>query len=386
MRKFAFFTVFFLVCFSLFGQTLEEKPNEYKIFVSPIAGYGREKDNDYFYKQLGYEVFFQHHIVVESQDGSNYIFQGTIEPVGGGPIKEPIPDHFDGQRESYNAISEKAFPPVKNAPGRREYFSIEKSEEIYFLDPSGGDGSASSEIKAQMEEKGYYFILEMLDSGTGDVLGTKKLLFFVTDASVSELVSIIVYDLLSDIHVVPAVKRRGDSRDRWLYFETSALWMPKIYYDGYEAMNLLGFGMKLSMEFHFISFMSLSAGAQITQEQFTVSDIELTELTMEVPVAIKFVFKIDDNYALEPYGGASWNYSIGKKVEPSKYSWFAGIQLGIKDRSETGMFVIDPRFSMDFYDSFIPNEPNENIGYRRYCMQLGLGYKFGAIQKKTKLK
>jgi hypothetical protein len=383
MRKFAFFTVFFLVCFSLFGQTLEEKPNEYKIFVSPIAGYGREKDNDYFYKQLGYEVFFQHHMVVESQDGSNYIFQGTIEPVGGGPIKEPIPDHFDGQRESYNAISEKAFPPVKNAPGRREYFSIEKSEEIYFLDPTGGDGSASSEIKAQMEEKGYYFILEMLDSGTGDVLGKKKLLFFVTDASVSELVSIIVYDLLSDIPVVPVVKR-GDSRDRWLYFETSAVWMPKIYYGGYEAMNLLGFGMKLGMEFHFISLMSLGVGVQITQEQIAVPAMEeIADLTMEIPAAIKFVFKIDDNYALEPYGGASWNNSVGGKIQPSKYSWFAGVQFGIKDISETGMFVIDPRFSMDFYDSSVLNG---SVAYKRYCFQLGLGYKFGAIQKKTKVK
>jgi len=382
MRKFAFFTVFFLVCFSLFGQTLEEKPNEYKIYVSPIAGYGREKDNDYFYKQLGYEVFFQHHTVVESQDSSNYIFKGTIEPVGGGPIKEPIPDQTDGQRENYNAISEKAFPPVKNAPGRREYFSIEKSEDIYFLDPTGGDGSASSEIKAQMEEKGYYFILEMLDSGTGDVLGTKKLLFFVTDASVSKLVSIIVYDLLSDISAVPVVKR-GDSRDRWLYFETSALWMPKIYYGGYESMNLLGFGMKLGMEFHFISLMSLGAGVQITQEKIIVPDMEITDLTMETPVVIKFVFKIDDNYALEPYGGAAWNKSIGGKIQPSKYSWLAGVQFGIKDISETGMFVIDPRFSMDFYDSSVLNG---SVAYKRYCFQLGLGYKFGAIQKKTKLK
>jgi hypothetical protein len=378
MRKFAFFTVFFLVCFSLFGQTTEQKPNEYKIYVSPIAGYGREKDNDYFYKKLGYEVFFQHHIVVESQSDSNYIFKGTIEPVGGGPIKEPTPDHFDGQKENYNAISERAFPPVKNAPGRHEYFSIEKSEDIYFLDPAGGDGSASSEIKAQMEEKGYYFILEMLDSRTEDVLGTKKLLFFVTDASVSELVSIIVYDLLSDIPAVPVVKR-GDSRDRWLYFETSALWMPKIYYGEYESTSLVGFGMKFGMEFHFISLMSLAVGAQITQEQIIVPDMEITDLTMEVPVAIKFVLKIDNNYALEPYGGAAWNKSIGGKIQPSQYSWFAGVQFGIKDISETGMFVIDPRFSMDFYDSSVLDG---SVVYKRYNFQLGLGYKFGVIQKK----
>jgi hypothetical protein len=375
MRKFAFFTVFFLVCFSLFGQTTEQKPNEYKIFVSPIAGYGREKDKDYFYKQVGYEVFFQHHIVVESQGDSSYIFKGTIEPVGGGPIKEPNSDRSDGQKDNYSAISEKAFPPVKNAPGRREFFSIEKSEEIYFLDPTGGDGSSSSEILAQMEEEGYYFTLELLDSGSGKALGKKKMLFFVTDASVSKLVSIIVHDLLSDIPVVPA--KRGDSRDRWMYFETSLLWMPKIYYDGYDEISLLGLGMKLGFEFHFTRFMSLAVGAQATQE--FVSAYNVTDFVLEAPVALKFLLKIDNNYSLEPYGGAAYNYSVTGKIQPSKYSWFAGVQFGIKDRSETGMFVIDPRFSMDFFNSSILDE---NFEYKRCSIQLGIGYKFGFIQKK----
>jgi hypothetical protein len=375
MRKFTFFTVFFLVCFSIFGQTTEQKPNEYKIFVSPIAGYGREKDKDYFYKQLGYEVFFQHHMVVESQSESNYIFKGTIEPVGGGPIKDPASARSDGQKENYNAISEKAFPPVKNSPGRREYFSIEKSEDIYFLDPTGGDGSASSETLAQMEEEGYYFTLELLDSASGEALGKKKLLFLVTDDSVSKLVSIIVYDLLSDIPVVPV--KRGDSRDRWMYFETSLLWMPKIYYDGYDELSLLGLGMKLGFEFHFSKFMSLAVGAQATQEYVSVYNV--TDFVLEAPVALKFLLKLDNNYSLEPYGGASYNYSVTGKIQPSKYSWFAGVQLGIKDSSETGMFVIDPRFSMDFYNTSILGE---NFEYKRCSIQLGVGYKFGFIQKK----
>jgi len=376
MRKFTFFTVFFLVCFSIFGQTSTRKPDEYKIYVSPIAGYGKEKDNDYFYKQLGFEVFFQHHIVVESPDGSNYVFRGRIEPVSGVPIKESTSDEADRQRENYNAISEKAFPPVKNAPGRREYFSIESSEEIYFLD-SKGESGISPEVRAQMEEKGYYFILELLDSRTGEVIGKKKMLFFVTDASVSKLVSIVVYDLLAIIPTLPA--KRGDSRDRWLYFEVSPLWMAKIYYDGYEDKKLLGFGMKLGMEFHFARFLSLAAGGQATPETISPSSGSVSDFLLEVPVALKFVFKVDNNYSLEPYGGAALNYSIVNKIQPSKYSWFAGVQFGIKDRSETGMFVIDPRFSMDFYDSSVSGEK-----YKRYSAQLGLGYKFGVIQKKTR--
>jgi len=402
MRKFTFFTAFFLVCFSIFGQTSEqtseqvagqtsEQKPEYKIYVSPIAGYGKEKDNDYFYKQLNYEVFFENHIVVDSPDGSNYTLRGTIEPVSGVPFKGTVSSQTDEQKDSYKAIFKKAFPPVKNAPDRREYFSIEKSEEIYFIDSKGDSGSIS-EISKQMEEKGYYFILELLDSRKGEVIGEKKMLFYVTDASVSKLISIIVSDLLAGIQTVPSKRGRGygDSSDRWLYFDISALWMPKIYYEEYESMNLLGYGIKLGVEFRFLNFLSITAGGQATQEYIDVPLDGITDFMLEVPVAIKFVINIDSNYSLEPYGGASWNYSIGGNIQPSVCSWFAGVQFGIRDKSETGMFFIDPRFSMDFFPSSVSYETKNNRGriktvdveYRRYCVQIGLGYKFGIIQKK----
>jgi len=374
MRKFILFTLFFPACFSLFGQTTDQKSNDIVVYVLPVAGYGKEKDNDYFLKQVAYEVIFQRHRVADSRDSGNYVFRGTIEPVSGVPVKELAKD--PDKKDDYSLISERAVPPVKNIPGRQEYFSIDKVEEIYFLD-STGEINKSTEIKPQAAEEGYYFILELLDGVTGEVLGRKKLLYLVTDASVSKLVSVIVYDLLSKIPDGPP--KQGDSRDRWLYFETSLLWMPRIYYGGYDKINLLSIGMKLGMELRFISFMSLGAGAQITQENISVPAGETNVLMMEAPVSLKAVFKIDKDYALEPYGGASYNQSIGTKLTPSKYSWFAGVQFGIKDRSETGMFVIDPRFSMDFYDSVIPAQ---NLKYRRYCVQLGLGYKFGAIQKR----
>jgi len=368
--------LFFPVCFSLFGQTSGQTSEKLNIFVLPIAGYGRDKDNDYFFKQLAYEIFFQNHRVADSRDSSKYIFKGTIEPVSGVPVKEQVPDHA-GQTDNYNLIPEYAVPPVKNAPGRREFFSVEKKDEIFFLDSTGDNNALFSEIKAQAQEEGYYFILEMLDSATGDVIGSQKILFSVTDDYVSKLVYFIVHNLLSNIPETPP--KRGDSRDRWMYFETSALWMPRIYYGGYELINLLGFGMKFGVEVRFLDFMSLGVGAQITQEQISVSDMSAAELVLELPVAIKYVLKIENNYALEPYGGAALNYSIDKKIQISEFSWFAGVQFGIKDKSETGMFVIDPRFAMDLFNSVYPAG---NIEYQRYSFQLGLGYKFGAFQKK----
>jgi len=415
MRKFTFFTAFFLVCFSIFGQAPDQKPDqasvqkpkEYKVYVSPITGYGKEKDTDYFYNQLGYEVFFQHHVVVGAQDKSNYIFKGKIEPVGGVPSKVSPSEQAQKQKEDYSAISKKASPPVINAPGRREYFSIENSEDIFFLDSKGDVGSMPPEVAEQMEEKGYYFILEMVDNKTGETVGKRKMLFYVTDASVGKLVNVIVSELFAEI---PPIPKRGDSRDRWLYFETSTLWMPKYYYyveeedSEYNKDNLpnfIGYGMKLGMEIHFAKYLSLGVGVQATQEQIkTIAKIKyedededeivnvnviVTDFMLEVPLALKFVFSIDNNYSLEPYGGFSFNYSLRNAIMP-KYSWFAGVQFGIKDKSETGMFVIDARFLMDLDKSSVSfkasEEDTKTISYMRYCAQIGLGYKFGAVQKK----
>jgi hypothetical protein len=377
MRKFAFFTVLFLVCFSVFGQASEKESNEINLYVLPIAGYGRERDNDYFYKQLAYEVFFQHHVVVSSQGGSNYIFKGTIEPISGVPVKQPVNDPAN----NYSLIPEKANPPVRNSRGRQEYFSIEKAENTYFID-STGDVSSLSETKAQPKENGYYFILELLDSKTKEPLGKRKILYYDTDASVGRLVSVIVYELLSDIPEAPAAPKRGDSRDRWLYFETSPLWMPKIYYGGYDKISLLGFGVRQVVEVRFLDFMSLGVSVQVTQETLGAESgaDKFTDLLMlEFPVFLKYVLRIDEKYVLEPYAGVSMNYPMNKYIEPSKYSWVAGAQFGIRDNNEVGMFVIDPRFSMDFYDSVISGKGTK---YQRYCFQLALGYKFGVIQKK----
>jgi len=375
MRKFTFFTLFFLVCFSLFGQT----SREVKICVLPIAGYGREKDSYYFYKKVAYEVIFQYQTVVESQGGSDYIFKGTIEPVSGIPVKE-LRTESAGQADIYTPVPESPIPPIKNISGRREFFSIEKDDEIYFFDSTGNREITPLETKIQTDNEGYYFKLEMIDSKTGEVIGMETVIFFVTDASVDKLVSVIVSNLLSGIPDVSS--KRGDSRDRWMYFETSVLWMPRIYFGEYESINLLGFGMKFGVEFRFLKFMSLSAGTQISQDQIDSSTANSADLILEVPASLKFVFKIDKNYALEPYGGAAWNYSLGNKLQPSMFSWFAGVQFGIKDISETGMFIIDPRFSMDFTDSVHP----DGTKYQRYCIQIGLGYKFGAFQKNNNVK
>jgi hypothetical protein len=373
MRKFTLFIVFLLVCFSLYGQT----SRELKIYVEPIGGFGREADNDYIYKRLIYEVILQYHTIEKTKYSSDYTFKGTIELVSDMPAENAI-GVTAIQTDIFNPIPESPFPPVRNIYGRREFFSMQSGDELYFFDSTGTDNNLmSAENNVRKEDEGYYFNLEMIDNVTGEVLGAQNFIFITPDASVDRLISVIVYNLLSDIPDVPA--KRGDSRDRWMYIEMSVLWMPVIYYGGYEDINLLHLGVKIGAEFHFLNFMSLGLGTQVTQDKIVTPAEEYTDFILEVPVSLKGVFKITNNYALEPYAGVAWNHSIGKIIEPSLFSWFAGVQFGIKDKSELGMFVIDSRFSMDFFDSVLPAE---NINYQRYSIQLGFGYKFGVFQRK----
>jgi len=209
----------------------------------------------------------------------------------------------------------------------------------------------------------------LIDSGTGDVLGKKKILYSSPDAYVSKLVSIVVRDLLSDIPDTPP-KRVSSGGDKWLYLEGSILLAPKFYSNSKSDPDLFCFGVKLGAEFRFLDFMSASTGAQITQND----DFTLTDFLLEVPIVLRFIIKLDKKFELEPFGGTAINFSLKEKSPSPYYSWFMGVQFGIKDKNEKGMIFVEPRFSMDFN--------NDN----RYCIQLGFGYKFGLFPKRNNAK
>jgi len=369
--------MFSLVCFSLYGQTSREP----KIFIAPIDGFGREADNDYIYKRLTYEVILQFHTVVKSKYDSNYVFKGTID------LADEMSEESSVEQvvatDTNNPVPVSPIPPISNDYGRREFFSMVNGDGLYFYDSTGTDNTAKSVVRkttpleTEGKEKKYYFKLEMTDNRTGEVISRQNFIFVNADASVDSLISTLVTNLLSDIPEGPFVS--GDLRNRWMYVETSALWTPRIYFAGYDSIGFLDFGAKLGLECHFLNFMSVGAGAQVTWEQVD----DTADFLLETPVAVKFVFKLGENFALEPYGGASFNYSILKKIHPCPFSWFAGVQFGIKDKKEIGLLVFDARFAMDFSHSSIPETGRE---YQRYCFQLGVGYKFGFLQKRDNVK
>ncbi|MCL2196617.1 MAG: hypothetical protein FWB77_03275 [Treponema sp.] len=393
MKKVSLFIVLFLAVLSLFGQNFREA----KIHVPPIDGAGRAEDNVYFYKQLTYEVILQYHTVVRSRNGSDFILKGTIEPLNGiefdisypedeTPV-ENVPVH------SFGPVPPRPIPPVKTSMNIREFFSWEVDNGIHFFDASGEDNyvpgsvpllppAAQPEVAAAPVPDGeeYIFKLELINSRTAEVLSGQSIIYYNPDASVNELISIIVYNMLSGIP--DEVEPEGDWRDKWFFFDICALWAPR--YDGKDSINFLNFGVKMGAELHFTSFMSLGIGLQLMQEFVVLETLpgeEFRDILIELPVSMKFVFKLSDYFLLEPYGGVSFNFSIMGVTVPSTMSWFAGVQFGVK--AGPGAIVINPRFAMDFYKSMLSGRPNE---YTRICMQLGIGYKFGVYQKVTRIR
>jgi len=368
--------VLFLAVLSLFGQN----DREVKIFIQPIEGKGRAGDNIYIEKRLAYEVIFQYHAVVKSINRSEFNIKGTIESDFGTPFDGNTVVTHTAPETGYSPVPDSPSPHVRNYLGRREFFSMETGRGIQFYDTKGDNDFSALEPEpahdADTDNERHILTLEMFDSLTGEIIGSQAIVYYVIDDSLNRLISIVITNMLSDLpDSIPPIDTT-QWREKWLFFEISALWSPRIYQKKDIDISWANFGLKLSLEWHFISFMSLGIGAQVIYDG--IDDVR--EISLEIPALLKFVFKLTDSFNLEPYGGAMFNYPLLGLTLPSRFSWFAGVQAGIK--AEPGMFVIDPRFAMDFYKSGLPGKEK----YNRYSIQLGIGYKLGIGNKTNKNK
>jgi len=394
-----FLVVFLLTGFSVFAQTYREA----KIFIPPIEGTGTPEENIFFYKQLTYEVVLQYNSLVRSRFGSDFTLKGIIEPYLGeelltieDPKVEDVVNNVDIVVLPASPVPPRPIPRIRNTLGRREFFSWEVEGNILFFDTTG-EGNYEPEVKREVivieepepvpepvyEEIIYdsnekVFILELIESLTGEVVARQYLIYGTVDDSVSELVSVIVYYMLAG---TPDIVQIDDWRYNWLFVNVSGLWAPRIYVDKDQIFNLVNFGLSVSAEYHFTDFAAVELGLQLAQDRVTVSssDDEYRDLILEIPVALKFILKPLNNLMLEPYLGGSFNLSLMGTTRPFIFSWFAGLQLGVK--TGPGMIIIDPRFSMDFNKSVIPENKAE---YHRIMMQVGIGYKFGFFPKYTR--
>jgi hypothetical protein len=144
-------------------------------------------------------------------------------------------------------------------------------------------------------------------------------------------------------------------------------------------INLLNFGVGFYPEIQILDSVSLGTGLGLSPDSMIVSERNYREIILEVPILLKIVIKAGD-FLLEPYGGICINFPLVNNIIPPKYSWAAGYQHGFK--AGPGAMFFDFRFSMDIGKAYLVQALNTpNTYFQRYCVSLGVGYKFGVIQK-----
>jgi len=302
-----------------------------RLYVPPVAG-GSTEANDFFYKHVIYEAALQRHDIVRIQKESRFTLKGSVIP-----YKEFI------YQENLN------------------------TEKIV---------DAMEVLNEYRDNEEYVFSLELIESATDKLISKQYLVYKITDNSTAELVSVIVNNLIS---VFPSFRESDLWRNKWLYLNLNGLWVPRIYMRENQEIHWANFGVGLSAELHFANHFSADVGLQFAQEWVVVvSGEEYVDYTLEIPLSVRVVFKPLNYLMLEPYAGISVNFSIMGTTYPSPLSWFAGFQIGLK--AGPGMFIIDPRFSMDFFPSIIPSN---QVDYSRILMQIGIGYKYGFFSKDT---
>ena len=321
-----FFVVFFFACSFVFAQTFREV----RIFVPPIEGSGRTAEKNYFFKQITYEAAL-YHSIVRTRSSGDFILRGTVLSVN-------------------------------------EIFSNEYLFDTY------------SDLLVTGNGMEYFFLLELSNVETSEVIGQQTIYYNSIDSSVERFLSIMVFNILS---FIPGIEEENNPHNKWLFLNVNAMWTPQIYSEENLSANWLNFGFRVSSEFHFLDFMSLELGMQFYQDWVVVStesDNEFRDLIMEIPLSLKFVFKPVNYLTMLPYGGISYNFSLMGTTKPSAFSLFFGLQLGFN--AGYGMLIIDPRFSMDLSLS----EVIDVIEYRRYMIQLGIGYKIGFFPRDNRVR
>jgi len=377
MNKRAVFALFFLVCFSVlpvFAQNLRQA----RIFVPQVTGTAAADEKAFFYQKLTYHVVFLSFETAASRQNSEFILSGTTMPL---EQFKSIQEEFTESRssQSHGPVPAMPIPSVRNSNERREFFSWDIDGSARFFDTTGEDNyvprtpepGSSRPRRQPVGDK--VFLIELIHKEKREIISRSFLIYEETDAPVSEELGIVLYEMLS---VLPQIEEITDFRSNWLFIEASALWAPRMYRDEGSSLFIENFGIRLAFDIQFLDFLSLSIGAQISRDWVVVTNsASLHDLILELPLALKLSLKPGSGVMFEPYGGISYNISLWDGTNPSQFSWFAGLQIGI--RAGPGMIVLDPRYSEDLSSSVVGS-----IEYNRYMIQMGLGYKFGLIPKR----
>jgi hypothetical protein len=328
-----------LLIFTGFTAVFSQSNNA-SFFIIPVTGFGATpEDNGFFYRQIQSEAELQRYVIVNSQQTANYLLEGILSP----------------------------------------------------------DYSVSDDLSLNDRiERDYIFSLALINNNTSEVIAKQELIYQST-REVAPFIPIVIYNLLSGVPVMQITETTQETRDaeetpavqetpiaqetqpvelhyNRLYAGADILWTPKIYPHS-NAFNALNFGFALSAEWQFLRFLSIGTGAVLigdwySTETSSTGTAYYPDLSLEIPLTLRFIIKPGENTWIVPFAGAHFNFSIKKTTTAPiyPYSWMAGLQFGIS--TGPGILTFTPSFSMDITSK-----------YQRMLLYLGIGYKLGFLKR-----
>jgi len=226
----------------------------------------------------------------------------------------------------------------------------------------------------------------------------------------SQLVFFMLMANLPDNEVAGSAPLDDGWRNKWLYlnpyFDYSIMLLalnpaglhkgatfndPKTLFNHLDNKVVTMPGIGVGLELQFLDFMSIEPGALISSEE---AQKEHAMWNIAISGKLKFPLKFIGNAVLEPYGAFVYSMRFPQKdtVEPfalyPQYAFGGGVQVALKAGKSGGIF-----FDVSYiyygdtglknpYGDYTPNP--KIIHYEQAILGIGVGYKFGFIDRKRK--
>jgi len=310
----------YIVCLLLLCPffSLYAQSNNAAIYVPPVTGTsGKLEDIVFFYKQLVAEVTYQRFYLAEMKSEAEFSLIGTLSPSRG--------DTQSGPRQ-------------------------------------------------------YVLNLELRDNKTNKIMAKGDLVYGIPEDIIKSQFPSLVKKLL---RAIPD-SSKDSWHNKWLFAGAGVFWSPRLYTSESTSMHIGSFGGGIFAEYHFLDFLSVGLGFDLASDSISVApndDGNYSNVLLEIPILVQFVFKPEDYFILQPYTGFHFNIPFSKATVPPAISWLLGFQYGVK--AGPGVFYIDPRLSLDLGESGIdPDSAFKDISFQRFIIHLGVGYKHGFFTKR----
>jgi len=361
--------------FSLFAQTSSKA----SIFIPPVTGFGRDqRDNEIIATMLANEIRSRHGNLGNSLQKADFILYGTIAP-------------YHEEEQYYHDY---VYLNAKDIPTDVTFYTYNSMRRI-------------------SPEQVYIFQLILKNEKSDKAMLLQNVLYSSIE-DVYDFFPLLIYNVFSQINTKQTSVKKvysdtdtEDWRNKWLYLRAS-FDFPITFYklkgnglidgtgiykgtpDNPESVQQLDNkvvampAMTLGAEVQLLNWFSVESNYQIGWEYMNDQDL----INMAVGLELKFPLKFIRNMMLEPYGTVVVPVLTSSKVFDSfpPFAVGGGFQVGTKGWKDTGVVFIDINYMYCIGDALINNSYKEfypeAVHYQRSVIGLGLGYKFGAINRK----